>query len=76
MEPPFEVNDSKLISKDRSTLQPIIKPRTPEQQSFGTIFALVVIIAMIVVGALYAWGKRIAEQQAIEAEAAAKNQTY
>ncbi|MDO8624242.1 MAG: hypothetical protein Q7R54_02700 [bacterium] len=45
--------------------QPIIKPPTPKQQSWGTIVSLVIIIAMIVVGAFYAWGKRIAEERAL-----------
>jgi ABC-type transporter Mla subunit MlaD len=50
--------------------------RTPAQQSLGTIVALVVIIGMIVVGAFYAWGKRIAEERAFIGETASSTQTY
>jgi hypothetical protein len=56
--------------------QPILAPRTPTQQSWGTILALVIIVAMIVVGAFYAWGKRIAEQRAIETQVGTTTQTY
>lgn len=43
--------------------EPVIKPPTVKQQSWGTIVSLVLIILMIVVGAFYAWGKRISEEQ-------------
>jgi uncharacterized protein HemX len=42
-------------------------PRTPaqlskqKQASWGAIIVIVLILAMIVIGALYAWGQRIAE---------------
>ena len=35
------------------------------QQSWGTLVSIIVIVLMIIVGAFYAWGKRIAEQQAL-----------
>ena len=35
---------------------------SPEQQSWGTLLAIVVIVLMVVVGAFYAWGKRISEE--------------
>jgi hypothetical protein len=34
---------------------------TPAQQSWGTLLSIIVIVLMIIVGAFYAWGKRIAE---------------
>jgi len=37
--------------------------RNPEQNSWGALIAIVVIMAIVVVGAFYAWGKRIAEEQ-------------
>jgi hypothetical protein len=55
---------------------PIIKPRTPEQQSWGTIVSIIIIVAMIVVGALYAWGKRIAQQNSIIEQTKSQSQTY
>jgi Kef-type K+ transport system membrane component KefB len=43
--------------------EPVIKPPTVKQQSWGTIVSIVLIVLMIMVGAFYAWGKRIAEEQ-------------
>ena len=40
------------------------------QQSWGTLISIVVIVLMIIVGAFYAWGNRIAEEQQILAPAA------
>lgn len=34
--------------------------------SWGTIVVIVVLLGMIVTGAFYAWGKRIAEERAYE----------
>ncbi len=41
--------------------------RSIEQQSWGTAIAIVIIVAMVVVGAFYAWGKRVAEERAYPA---------
>jgi hypothetical protein len=35
---------------------------SPQQQQWGVIISIVIIVCMIVIGAFYAWGKRIAEQ--------------
>ncbi|MCX6786404.1 MAG: hypothetical protein NTU85_01115 [Candidatus Kaiserbacteria bacterium] len=45
-------------------LPPTIPSPMPSQkaQSWGTLLAIVVIVLMVIVGAFYAWGKRIAEQ--------------
>lgn len=43
------------------------EPPSREQQSWGALISIIVIVLMIVVGAFYAWGKRIAEQQAYTA---------
>ncbi len=45
--------------------KPFIKPPSPKQQSWGTIISIGIIVIMIVTGALYAWGKRVAEQKAV-----------
>lgn len=42
-----------------------MKPRTAQQQSWSTIISIVIIILMIVVGAFYTWGKKLAEHRAI-----------
>jgi hypothetical protein len=43
---------------------PVTKMPTPQQQSWGVIISIVIIVLMIVVGAFYAWGKRVAQQNA------------
>jgi hypothetical protein len=35
--------------------------------SWGTIIVIVVMLGMIVTGAFYAWGKRVAQEEAYEA---------
>lgn len=37
-----------------------------KQQSWGALLSIVVIVLMIVVGALYAWGARIAEREGLD----------
>ncbi len=39
------------------------EPPTPEQQSWGAVISIIVIVLMVVIGAFYSWGKRINEQQ-------------
>lgn len=36
--------------------------------SWGTIVVLIVILAMIITGAFYTWGKRVAEEKALMEE--------
>ena len=38
---------------------------SPKQQQWGVIISIVIIVLMIVIGAFYAWGQRIAEQNAL-----------
>lgn len=45
-------------------------PSTPgnpsqKQQSWGVVISIVVIVGMIVIGAFYAWGERIAEERSL-----------
>ena len=37
---------------------------TPTQQSWGTVISIILIVMMIIVGALYTWGRRIAAERA------------
>ncbi|OGG48407.1 hypothetical protein A3G63_00150 [Candidatus Kaiserbacteria bacterium RIFCSPLOWO2_12_FULL_52_8] len=39
---------------------PTVMP-TPKQQSWGAVISIVIIVLMIIVGAFYAWGKRVAQ---------------
>lgn len=34
-----------------------------KQQSWGVLVSIVIIVFMIIIGAFYAWGKRIAQNQ-------------
>ena len=45
-------------------------PGTPsqQQQQWGVIISIVIIVLMIVIGAFYAWGERIAQQNALNAD--------
>ncbi len=36
---------------------------TPQQQSWGVVISIVIIVLMIILGAFYAWGQRIAQNQ-------------
>lgn len=40
---------------------------SPKAQSWGAVISIVVIVGMIVIGAFYAWGKRIAQENALVA---------
>lgn len=43
------------------------QPGVPSQkaQSWGAFISMIIIVLMIVIGAFYSWGKRIAEQNAL-----------
>lgn len=38
---------------------------SPKQQQWGAVISIVIIVLMIIIGAFYSWGKRIAEENAI-----------
>ena len=55
-----------------AAIPPVI-PSTPAPKksgSWGTVIAIVLILAVVVVGAFYAWGKRIAETERVPVETA------
>ena len=54
--------------EDEKLLPPGIPSK--KQQSWGVLISIVVILAMVTIGAFYAWGNRIAEQNALGASAA------
>lgn len=45
------------------TLTPPSQTPSTKQQSWGALISIVIIVLMIIVGAFYAWGKRIAQNQ-------------
>jgi hypothetical protein len=42
---------------------------SPKQQSWGLLISIVVIVLMVVIGAFYAWGQRIAQNNAFTTSA-------
>lgn len=36
---------------------------SPKQQSWGALISIVIIVLMVIIGAFYSWGKRIAQEQ-------------
>ena len=47
-----------------STSAPVPGVPSPKAQSWGTIVSIVIIVAMIVIGAFYAWNDRTAQNGA------------
>lgn len=45
---------------------------SPKQQSWGAVISIIIIVLMIIIGAFYAWGKRIAQERALLAPATAQ----
>ena len=45
---------------------------SPKAQSWGTLVSIIVIVLMVVVGAFYAWGNRLAENNVFTATTAAQ----
>jgi len=42
---------------------------SPQAQSWGTVISIIIIVLMIIIGAFYAWGQRIAQNQVFTAPA-------
>lgn len=47
---------------------------SPKAQSWGTLISIVVIVLMIIIGAFYAWGERIAQNQSPSASSTEEQQ--
>jgi hypothetical protein len=43
-------------------------PTVHRNASWGAIISITIILAMVIVGAFYSWGQRIAEQRAVQAQ--------
>lgn len=58
-----------LISLEKPVVPPVSLPQipplpgipSPKAQSWGAFISIVVIVLMVIIGAFYAWGKRISE---------------
>jgi len=57
-------NNEKLLPLGE-TQQPIPGIPSPKAQQWGVVISIVIIVLMIVIGAFYSWGKRIAEEKAL-----------
>ena len=68
--PAYEIPTVPVEEKKQETVIPVTPAPLPgvpssTQQSWGTLVSIVVIVLMIIVGAFYAWGNRIAQNQQI-----------
>lgn len=64
------MNDEKLLPPGETPTTPTTVPAaplpgmpSPAQQQWGVVISIVIIVLMVIVGAFYAWGERIAENQ-------------
>jgi hypothetical protein len=47
---------------------------SPKAQSWGVVISIIVIMLMVIIGAFYAWGQRIAQENVFTAPAPAVTQ--
>ncbi|MBI4088885.1 hypothetical protein HY415_02210 [Candidatus Kaiserbacteria bacterium] len=70
----IEVTALPVLQSYATASKPLPKPDIPptpslpgvpsaKAQSWGTVVSIIVIVLMIVIGAFYAWGQRIAQNQ-------------
>lgn len=54
-----------MMPKSNMENEQLLPPGVPSQkaQSWGVLISIIVIVLMIIIGAFYAWGKRIAQDQ-------------
>lgn len=59
------MEEEKITPTGLPEIKSDLMPGVPSarQQSWGVLISITVIVLMIVVGAFYSWGKRIAEEQ-------------
>ena len=57
--PPLNASQSDASGEQA---KPVLALPSPKAQSWGAIISIIVIVLMIIIGAFYAWGARIAEQ--------------
>ncbi|MFA6519312.1 MAG: hypothetical protein WCT41_00595 [Candidatus Paceibacterota bacterium] len=77
LNPPPEVAEARIeekldeikeeISKEKTVSPAASLPGVPsaKQQQWGVVISIVIIMLMIIIGAFYAWGQRIAENRGI-----------
>ncbi len=62
------MNDEKLLPSGES--DPQLGLPSPQAQQWGVVISIVIIVLMIIIGAFYAWGERIAQNEALTVPAA------
>jgi hypothetical protein len=60
------MEDEKLLPVGEQMQHPGVP--SPAAQQWGVVISIIIIVMMIVIGAFYAWGKRIAQERAIMPE--------
>jgi hypothetical protein len=75
---PLDTPELTQASIDASTdMRPVpLTPARKKQASYGALLSVIVIMAIIVFGAFYAWGKRIHDQGGLVPAATTTQQTY
>ncbi len=70
MEPEKLLSSGELIPQSAAPVVPPLPAATPPgvpspaAQSWGTVISIIIIVLMIIIGAFYAWGERIAQENA------------
>ena len=78
MEPEKLLSSGELIPQSAASVVPPLPAATPPgvpspaAQSWGTVISIIIIVLMIIIGAFYAWGQRIAQDRGITESAAAQ----
>ncbi len=62
-EPDIEITALPVLRSQASTIPSLPGVPSAKAQSLGTVISIIVIVLMIVIGAFYAWGQRIAQNQ-------------
>ncbi|MFZ1075430.1 MAG: hypothetical protein WAN50_03595 [Minisyncoccia bacterium] len=60
----------KIVPQDEAAPEPGVPSR--KAQSWGAVVSIIVIMLMIIIGAFYAWGQRVAQDSQYQLPAAAQ----
>lgn len=71
--PSEEVLDLETPLTPEEVLKPLPGVPSAKAQSWGVVISIVVIVGMVTVGAFYAWGQRVSQNQQL-IQAATSNQ--
>lgn len=64
------MENEKLLPPGEPSLPPGVPSRAA--QSWGAVVSITVIVLMIIIGAFYSWGNRIAQERALDFPATAQ----